>query len=72
MTAVTLSPKYQLVLPEDLRSTRNYKPGMKFAFIDDGESVRLVPVRGIKSLRGRLKGRLQTSDVEREEEDRPL
>ena len=72
MTAVTLSPKYQIVLPEDLRRARNYKPGMKFAFIDDGESVRLVPVRGIKSLRGRLKGRLQNSAVGREEEDRPL
>jgi bifunctional DNA-binding transcriptional regulator/antitoxin component of YhaV-PrlF toxin-antitoxin module len=72
MTAVTLSPKYQLVLPADLRHDRGYKPGMKFTFIDDGASVNLVPVRGIKSLRGRLKGRLQSSDVEREEEDRPL
>jgi len=72
MTAVTLSPKYQLVLPEDLRRDRDYKPGMKFVFVDDGETVNLVPVRGIKSLRGRLKGRLQSSDVEREEEDRLL
>ena len=72
MTTVTISSKYQVVLPEDLRRARDYKPGMKVAFIDDGESVRLVPVRSMKSLRGFIKGRLQNSDVEREEEDRPL
>jgi bifunctional DNA-binding transcriptional regulator/antitoxin component of YhaV-PrlF toxin-antitoxin module len=72
MTAVTLSPKYQIVVPEELRTARGYKPGMKFAFVDDGESVRFVAVRGIKSLRGRLKGRVLDSDVGREEKDRPL
>ena len=72
MTAVTLSPKYQLVLPEDLRSTRNYKPGMKFAFIDDGESVRLVPVQDMKSLRGFIKGKMKPSDFQREETDRDI
>ena len=72
MTAVTLSSKYQIVLPEDLRRARSYKPGMKFAFIDDGASVRLVPVRSMKSMRGFLKGRLNSSDVGREEKDRDL
>jgi AbrB family looped-hinge helix DNA binding protein len=69
---VTLSSKYQIVLPEELRRAHDFKPGMKFAFIDDGETIRLVPVRGMKSLRGFLKGRLRNSDVEREEKDRPL
>jgi len=72
MPSIKISSRHQVTLPADLRRAHGYKPGMKVAFIDDGESVRLVPVRGIKSLRGRLKGRLQTSDVEREEEDRPL
>lgn len=70
--SVTLSPKYQIVLPEALRKNHNFKPGMKFEFIDDGASIRLVPVRGIKSLRGFLKGKLTNSDVGREEIDRPL
>ncbi|MDR0351855.1 MAG: AbrB/MazE/SpoVT family DNA-binding domain-containing protein [Opitutaceae bacterium] len=69
---VTLSTKYQIVLPEELRRAHDFKPGMKFAFIEDGESIRLVPVRGMKSLRGFLKGRLKDSDVGREEKDRPL
>jgi len=72
MTAVKISSKYQVTLPAELRRARGYKPGRKVAFIDDGASVRLVPVRVIKSLRGFIKGRMKSSDVEREETDRPL
>ena len=69
---ITLSPKYQVVIPEDLRHARDFKPGMQFVFVDDGESIRLVPLRGMKALRGFLKGKLPNSDVGREEEDRAL
>jgi len=72
MTAVTLSPKYQIVLPEYLRRAHDFKPGMKFSFIDDGESIRLVRIRGIKSLRGFIKGRMKPSDFQREETDRDI
>jgi bifunctional DNA-binding transcriptional regulator/antitoxin component of YhaV-PrlF toxin-antitoxin module len=67
--AVTLSSKYQLVLPEELRKRRNYKPGMKFAFIDDGFSVRLVEVKPMKELRGFLKGKMKPEDFQRDESD---
>lgn len=67
--SVTLSPKYQLVLPEDLRKRRNYKPGMKFDFIDDGFSVRLVQVKTMKELRGFLKGKMKPEDFQRDESD---
>ncbi len=69
---VTLSSKYQIVLPEDLRRAHDFKPGMKFAFIDDGESIRLVPVRDMKSLRGFIKGKMNPSDFKREEIDRDI
>ena len=72
MPAVKLSTKYQITLPKDLRRAHGFKPGMKFAFIDDGESIRLVRVRGMKYLRGFIKGKIKSSDVEREEVDRPL
>jgi len=72
MTAVTISPKYQVVLPEFLRRSRDYKPGMKVAFIDDGESVRFVPVQDMKSLRGFIKGKMKPSDFQREEIDRDI
>jgi bifunctional DNA-binding transcriptional regulator/antitoxin component of YhaV-PrlF toxin-antitoxin module len=67
--SVTLSSKYQLVLPEQLRKRRNYLPGMKFDFIDDGFSVRLVQVRPMKELRGFLKGKMTPDDFQRDESD---
>jgi bifunctional DNA-binding transcriptional regulator/antitoxin component of YhaV-PrlF toxin-antitoxin module len=69
---ITLSPKYQVVIPERLRQLHDFKPGMQFVFVDDGASIRMVPIRGMKSLRGTLKGILKDSDPGRDEEDRPL
>lgn len=69
---ITLSPKYQVVIPEKLRTAHDFKPGQKFVFVDDGSSIRLVPVRGMKALRGFIKGRLSDADVGREKKDRPL
>jgi bifunctional DNA-binding transcriptional regulator/antitoxin component of YhaV-PrlF toxin-antitoxin module len=69
---VTLSSKHQVIVPETICKAHDFKPGMRFEFIDDGATIRFVPVRGLKTLRGFLKGRLKTSDVEREETDRPL
>lgn len=66
---VTLSPKYQIVLPESLRKNHNFKPGMKFDFIDDGFSIRLVPVRSLESLEGFLKGKMKPADFQRDESD---
>jgi len=67
---VTLSPKYQIVLPKELRRNHDFKPGMKFDFIDDGASIRLVPVRSMKNLRGFLRGKMKPADFQRDETDR--
>jgi bifunctional DNA-binding transcriptional regulator/antitoxin component of YhaV-PrlF toxin-antitoxin module len=67
--SVTLSSKFQLVLPEELRKRRNYQPGMKFDFIDDGFSVRLVQVKTMKELRGFLKGKMKPEAFQRDESD---
>lgn len=69
---VTLSSKYQIVLPEEIRRAHDFKPGMKFAFIDDGESIRFVPVYDMKNLRGFIKGKMKPSDFQREETDREI
>jgi len=69
---IRLSPKYQVVIPEAVRTAHGFKPGMQFVFVDDGASLRLVPVRGMSSLRGFLNGQLASSDVDREKNDREL
>ena len=68
MDTVTISPKYQVVIPRAIREKWNVKPGQKVRFIIYGNRLEIVPVRDIKSARGFLKG--MGSDIEREEEDR--
>ncbi len=68
MDTVTISSKYQVVIPRAIREKWNVKPGQKVRFIVYGNRLEIVPVRDIKSARGFLKG--MSSDIEREEEDR--
>lgn len=68
MDTVTISSKYQMVIPRAIREKWNIKPGQKVRLIIIGNRLEVVPVRDIKSARGFLKG--MGSDIEREEEDR--
>lgn len=68
MDTVTISPKYQVVIPRAIREKWNVKPGQKVRIIMYGNRLEIVPVRDLKSSRGFLAG--MSSDIEREEEDR--
>ena len=56
MKTVTVSPKYQVVIPRDVRETLSIKPGEKMQVIHYANRIELVPVRKVKSMRGFLKG----------------
>jgi AbrB family looped-hinge helix DNA binding protein len=56
MKTVTVSPKYQVVIPRDVRETLSIKPGEKMQVINYANRIELVPVRKIKAMRGFLKG----------------
>jgi AbrB family looped-hinge helix DNA binding protein len=64
MQAVTVSPKFQVVIPQAVREAMGLQPGVKLQVIQFENRIELIPVRGAKTLRGSLKG-LQT-DVPRE------
>ena len=66
-TLTTISSKYQIVIPRDMRKQFNLKPGQKLMFIPYQKSMRLVIVPSIKEARGMLKG--MNSDDIREEVD---
>jgi AbrB family looped-hinge helix DNA binding protein len=66
MTKVTLSPKYQIVIPKEIREQVNLKPGQEIEVMLIGRSIHLVPVVPIEELRGFLVG--IGSDVPREED----
>ena len=63
----TISSKYQIVIPRDMRKQFNLKPGQKLMFIPYQKSMRLVIVPSIKEARGILKG-MNTENI-REEVD---
>lgn len=56
MTTVTLSPKFQLVIPKQVREAMQINSGMKFAVIPYDNRIELIPLKSIKSLKGSLKG----------------
>jgi AbrB family looped-hinge helix DNA binding protein len=66
---VTVSPKFQVVIPKAIRDLLNIRPGQKVQAIAYGGRVELVPIRSIKELRGSLKG-MDASDPREHGEDR--
>ena len=68
MDAVTVSPKYQVVIPLKVRERMRVKPGQKMHVIAYDNMIVFIPVRPIKQSRGSLKG-IDTR-IERDEEDR--
>ncbi len=67
MEAVTISSKYQVVIPQEVRKQFNLKPGQKLMFIPYNGTLRVVIVPPIKKARGMLKG-MNTDNI-REEVD---
>jgi AbrB family looped-hinge helix DNA binding protein len=66
MITVTLSPKFQVVIPQQVRQLLGLKPGQQLRVVSYGGRVELIPVRSMKSLRGFLKG--MDTAIEREED----
>lgn len=52
----TLSSKYQISIPKEIRDSMNLKPGQKLAFLCIGKSVRLMPQPRLEDLLGIGKG----------------
>ncbi len=52
METVTLSSKFQLVLPRGARERLRLRPGMKLTVLDEGGVIFLVPDRSTKGYRG--------------------
>ena len=68
MEAVTVSQKYQVVIPLEARRLLQVKPGQKMRVLVYDNQVVFITVRPIKKARGSLKG--INTDVPRDEEDR--
>ncbi len=56
METVTISPKFQVVIPKDIRMSLNLSPGQKVQAIAYDNRIELIPQRAMKQMRGFLKG----------------
>ncbi|MBS1551986.1 MAG: AbrB/MazE/SpoVT family DNA-binding domain-containing protein [Bacteroidetes bacterium] len=64
METVTVSPKFQIVIPKIVREKLKIKPGQKLQVLQFGNKIEFIPVRDVKELRGFLKG--IDTNIERE------
>ena len=56
MAAVIVSPKFQVVIPKEIRKRLGLVPGQKIQLVVYGNRIELIPVMPIKRMRGFLKG----------------
>lgn len=56
MATVTVSPKYQVVIPSALRRAMGIRPGQKIEVLSYEGRLEFVPVQPMKRLRGFLPG----------------
>jgi AbrB family looped-hinge helix DNA binding protein len=56
MHSATLSSKFQICIPKELREELHIKAGQTFIFIPHGNSIQLVPDRDMKDIRGMMTG----------------
>lgn len=56
MVEIVLSPKYQLVIPKQIRKQLDIKSGQKIELLVKEGLITLVPERPLKEFRGYLKG----------------
>ncbi len=56
MQTVTVSPKYQVVIPKDVREAMRLRPGQKLKVIEYAGRIELILDRDISELKGFLKG----------------
>ena len=55
MTQVVLSPKYQLVIPKQVRNKLALKSGQKIELLVKDGLITLIPEKPLKDFRGYLK-----------------
>lgn len=56
MSVVTISPKFQVVIPQQIREALGLEPGQKVQAIQYENRIEFIPVRPAKAMRGFLRG----------------
>jgi len=68
MATTTISPKFQIVIPKEVREKLHLSPQQRLQVVEKGGIITLVPEVPLKNLKGTLKGMSKTNI--REKKDR--
>lgn len=66
MAVVTISPKFQVVIPQAIREAMGLRSGEKAQVFSYRNRIEIIPVREIRKLRGSLRG--MDTTLQREDE----
>jgi len=66
MNTVIVSPKFQVVIPKEVRENVGLKAGTVLEVITYGNRIEFVPIQPMKNLKGLFKG--INTEIEREED----
>ena len=56
MSSVTVSPKYQIVIPKEVRESLGIFAGQKIQVLTYQNRIELIPLRPMSEMKGFLKG----------------
>jgi AbrB family looped-hinge helix DNA binding protein len=56
MQTTTISPKFQVVIPKEIRERMGLKAGTKVQVLQYENRIEFIPLKPMKSLRGSMKG----------------
>lgn len=56
MSSVHLSPKFQIVIPRDIRRALALQPGQRLEARLQGDRIELVPIQPMQAMRGLFPG----------------
>ena len=56
MTAVTVSPKFQIVIPKEVRESMGIVTGQKMQVVTYRNRIELIPIKSMKEMKGFLSG----------------
>jgi AbrB family looped-hinge helix DNA binding protein len=56
MTTVTVSPRFQVIIPQVIRDALGIRPGQRIQALQYQDRIELIPMRPMRKARGMLKG----------------
>ena len=56
MSTITVSSKYQILIPKEVRHNLHIKPGNKLQVFSYNDRIEIIPIKPLNKLKGSLKG----------------